>query len=340
MGKKTSQTLVALFMSIALIWALATTKDMNWPSLLTQLNNAHLGWVGLAATLLLVEFYIRALRWSILLRPLGTEGKILDLWSATVIGAAVNTIGFRAGEIAKPFVAVRRTGYSMSGVIATNVMERVFDLLGLVSILLLMVLTISEVPGDEQLIFNLYKYGGYLGCIALLAMTTFFVLATREQAARSLFVRILSIVPSPARPPFLSLFDGFVAGLGSSRDKRSLWTSAALSIGIWVNGAMAIWVLFLAFGFELSFAAACCTGVAVALASVLPQVGNVTVIAATVVTMTLWGIAPDPAGAFALVFWAVSFVPVTGVGLIAMWREGLSVSKISTQSQNESPKGG
>ena len=171
-------------------------------------------------------------------------------------------------------------------------------------------------------------------------MATFFILATREQAARSVFVRILSIVPSPARSPFLSLFDGFVAGLGSSRDKRSLWTSAALSIGIWVNGAMAIWVLFLAFGFELSFAAACCTGVAVALASVLPQVGNVTVIAATVVTMTLWGIAPDPAGAFALVFWAVSFVPVTGVGLIAMWREGLSVSKISTQSQNESPKGG
>jgi hypothetical protein len=39
--------------------------------------------------------------------------------------------------------------------------------------------------------------------------------------------------------------------------------------------------------------------------------------------------APDESKGFALVFWSVSFVPVTVVGLIAMWREGLTMREIA-----------
>jgi hypothetical protein len=45
-------------------------------------------------------------------------------------------------------------------------------------------------------------------------------------------------------------------------------------------------------------------------------------------TIQLWGEAEPTAEGFALVFWAVSFLPVTSVGLLAWAREGLRVGEL------------
>ena len=99
---------------------------------------------------------------------------------------------------------------------------------------------------------------------------------------------------------------------------------------MWLNGAVAIWCLFKAFGFSLPFAAACFTGVAIALTVALPQApGFIGVFHVAIEkTMVLWGVPDAESKSFALVFWGVSFVPVTLVGMTTMWREGLSMSDI------------
>ena len=45
--------------------------------------------------------------------------------------------------------------------------------------------------------------------------------------------------------------------------------------------------------------------------------------------MVLWGQSDAAAQGFAIVFWAVSFAPVTLIGVAAMWREGLSRERLS-----------
>ena len=128
----------------------------------------------------------------------------------------------------------------------------------------------------------------------------------------------------------MELFDGFVAGLGSTRDSRALLSAGLLSVMMWLNGALAIWMLFQAFSFSLPFAAACFTGVAIALTVALPQApGFIGVFHVAIEkTMVLWGVPDNESKSFALMFWVVSFVPVTVVGMIAMWREGLSFGEI------------
>jgi hypothetical protein len=324
----------AAFLSAIGIWWFA--HDVLWAEVLDILSTVHLQYVLLAAITLLAEFFLRAHRWAILLRPLGTQVRLMDLWSATVIGAAVNTlVPLRAGEIAKPMVVARRTGHRLSTLFATNVMERVFDLLGMVTILVIMVLMLPGSPGDDALVVNLYRYGSIIGFGALAALAIFFVLATREHAARGLFEAILSLAPPAVRPPFLHLFDGFVAGLGSTRNKNSLWKAGLLSVGMWLNGAVAIWLLFQAFGFELPFAAACFTGVAIALTVALPQApGFIGVFHIAIEkTMVLWGVPDAESKSYALVFWAVSFVPVTIVGMVAMWREGMSMKDVTGREE-------
>jgi len=320
----------AAFLSAIGVWWFA--HDVLWTEVMDILRTVRVEYVLLAAVTLLAEFFLRAHRWAILLRPLGTQVRLMDLWSATVIGAAVNTLlPLRAGEIAKPMVVARRTGHRLSTLFATNVMERVFDLLGMVTILVIMVLMLPGSPGDDTLVVNLYRYGSIIGFAALAALAIFFLLATQENAARDLFEKILLIAPPAARRPFLHLFDGFVAGLGSTRNRNSLWKAGGLSVAMWLNGAVAIWLLFQAFGFELPFAAACFTGVAIALTVALPQApGFIGVFHIAIEkTMVLWGVPDAESKGYALVFWAVSFVPVTLVGLIAMWREGMNMKDVT-----------
>lgn len=327
--------------ALAVAWFV---HDVDWRDLGVTLGRVHLGWVLAAAAIILGESLIRALRWTILLRPLGTRARVPDLFAATVIGAATNTLlPLRAGEVAKALVAARRTGNPLPAVVATWVMERVYDILGMVTVLVLMVIVLPPGASAEgELVYNLKLYGGLAGFGALSAMIVFFALATRPHAARGIFARIVSIAPRPVADRFLHLFDGFVAGLGNSKDRHGLWQAGALTVGLWVSLAGAIWCLFQAFDMALPFGAACFTTVAVALSVVLPQApGFIGVFhVAMEKTMLLWGQAPAAAQGFAIVFWAVSFLPVTAVGLIATWREGLSVSELQRGRPEALPEPG
>ncbi len=306
---------------------------IEWGPLGAALGGVALPWVAAASGILLFEFVLRAWRWRVLLRPLGANARTRDLFIAQIIGAAANTLlPLRAGEIAKPLVASRRTGHPISGVVATAVMERVYDLLGLVSVLVVMVAVLPEDPGEGELVFNLKLYGGLLGGVALACMAVFFALTSKGgAAARGVFARIVAIAPGPIARRFLELFDGFVVGLGNSRDWRGMLQAGGLSIWLWLDGAAAIWCLFQAFGMPLPFGAACFTGVAIALTVVLPQapgfIGPFHL--AMEKTMLLWGQSAPDAQGFAILFWAVSFLPVTAVGLLAMAREGLSLGSLT-----------
>ncbi len=341
MGGKWTRTIVALLISgIAATWFLV---GVEWSSLGGVLGRIKVGWVALAAGILLLEFLIRALRWKVLLRPLlGAPARVSDLWAAQVIGAAANTIfPLRAGEVAKPLVAARRTGHPIAAVVATAVMERVYDLFGLLTVLMLMVLVLPPVAeGEGELVTNLKLYGCLFGAFAITCMGIFFFLATRKESARSVFELILKVAPAPVRRPFMGLFDGFVSGLGNARDLKGLSQAGALSVWMWVNGAVAIFCLFQAFEMPLPFGAACFVAVAIALTVALPQAPGFLGVFHVAIekTMVLWGQELAPAQGFAIVFWGVSFLPVTLAGLLAMWQEGLSWSSLKA-AREEMPEG-
>ncbi len=305
---------------------------IQWGDLAIALGQVALLPVALAAALLLLEWVLRSLRWKVLLRPVAPDAPVGALFSASVIGAAANTLlPARAGEVAKPLVAHRKLGIGLGPLIASNVMERVFDLVGLVAVLIVTIVAMPEQIGaseqDLVLVQKLKLYGGVLGAVAATSLGVFFVLVDRGSAARGTFARLLSPAPPPVQRVFLRLFDGFLEGLGSTRDRKGLLQAALLSLAIWFNGAAAIACLFVAFELPLPFAAACFTAVAIAIAVVVPQapgfLGTFHVVIEK--TLVLWAVAATPAAAYAIVFWAVSFVPVTGTGLLALWREGLTL---------------
>jgi glycosyltransferase 2 family protein len=322
--------------TLCFIWF---AQDIDWGLLWNEIKVIHLGWLCLAILILLIEFVIRAIRWKILLRPMGKETRLIDLFSAQVIGACLNTIlPLRFGEIAKPLVAAKRTGHTFIAVTATSIMERVYDLLGMVSVLVFMVIFLGPDPQtsseNQVLVSNLKLYGAIFGAIASIAMAVFFLLASREQQSRHIFVRIVSISPQPIQNLFLRLFDGFVEGLANTQDKKGLWQAAVLSVWMWINGALAIFCLFKAFELSLPFGAACFMGVAIALTVALPQApGFIGVFHVAIEkTLLLWGQSVIVSKGFALVFWTVSFVPITVIGFLFLYREGLSWNEFKNKA--------
>lgn len=310
--------------------------NAHWAEVLGALRGVNVPLVILSAAVLFTEFAIRTLRWKVLLRPFAPTARLWRLFVATVIGMSLNVVlPFRAGDIARPWLGSRETGTPVLPLVTIAVIERVFDILGLVSILLMMVLILPQnAEAHGELVWNLKLYGSIFGVAGVTGMAIFLTLAAREQAARHIFARIVSIAPPPVANRFLFLFDGFVKGLESVRSRRALWEAGALSLLHWLNGSISIYVLFHAFGIDLPFAAACFTTVAIALTVALPQAPGFFGVfhVAIQTTLVLWGLDAGPAQAFAIVFWAVSFVPVATLGAILSWREGLSLAALKAQT--------
>ncbi len=320
--------------ALLLGWFLYTTE---WSSFLAALARVHLGWVALSAIILVGEFVLRAIRWRILLAPVAPRATFRTLLSATLIGGAVNTLlPARAGDLARPLVAHRRTGVPLAPIITTNVVERVFDLVGLLFVLLLALALLPKVQGPEGvLVENLRRYGLLLGMAGMVGMVALFFVARRKSWLQP---RIeLLVTKLPARPAELinRVLGGLMDGLAAMARPTDILAAIAVSMVLWFNGALSIYVLFQAFDIPLPFGASAFTAVALALTVVLPQApGFVGVFHMAIErTLVLWGLAVSPAKGFAVVLWGVSFLPVTLLGLVALWREGISLSSLLVRDE-------
>jgi glycosyltransferase 2 family protein len=312
-----------------LAWFVAT---IEWNALLEALSGLRLGYVALAAGVLLLEFVLRSIRWRILLRPVHPAARVGALFSATVIGAAINTLlPARAGEVAKPLVAVRRTGAPLAATVTTTVVERVFDLVGLLSVFLLMLAVLPAAEGpDGVLVRNLRRYGTLMGGAGVIGLCVLAVGSRRRDRLHRWLAAATHLLPSRLAQPVLHVLDGLLDGMTALSRPRDAALALLCTLALWMNGVLSIEILLAAFRIDLPLGAAAFTSVAIALTVVLPQApGFVGVFHVAIEkTLVLWGLDTAPAKGFAMVFWGISFLPVTCLGLLALWREGLSIGDL------------
>jgi len=346
-----------LGVSITVLMTYWFLRNSHWGEISENLAGVNLVWVGIATFALLFEFLLRAIRWKFVLSPVKGTAPLGGLLSATLIGGAINTLlPARAGDVARAIVGSRHTELPVTTIVATNVMERVYDIFGLVSVLIFMLISIPDEVTQHggELVTNLKVYGAIFGVAACIAMATFLALASKGEKSKALFAKFLVIFPDAISDKIMGMFDSFIVGFASTRDRRLLWISAGLSVLLWANLAFAVYALFQAFGLGLPISAACFTTVVIALTVVVPQAPGFFGVFHIAIekTMVLWLSAPlletgldagDPivqaSKAFAIVFWGVSFIPVTIFGLAAMFREGLSLSFIANERDRHFAEG-
>ena len=276
----------------------------------------------------LASFVLRALRWRYLMRPVAEVG-FGPLLSALVIGFLGNNIlPAHLGELVRAVVLGRQARVSASAVMATVVMERVWD--GLTILLLLgVVLMFIDVPPWVRM-------GGWAG-LAFFGGAMIFLQMFRWQRQRCMKLLGFCLRPLPARwsTGLLGMAQSFADGLAVAR-ATDLAFIAGYSLVLWLTLSLCAWLLMIAFGFDLGFMSAVFLEVLVALALIIPAAPGFvgTFHMGAQVALVMFGVAAAAAGSYAMLLWLIHFVPTTVIGLYFLKKSGLGWAGLTGSGKN------
>src|SRR5260370_6880231 len=126
--KKMLITVLVLVALAALVYLqVKRWRKFDWQTFKEQTEDVKLFYVGLGVAVIYFDYYLRALRWKILLRPVRqtTSSRLL---APTVIGFTGLALLGRPGEFIRPFLIARKENLNMSSQLAVWVVERSFDM--------------------------------------------------------------------------------------------------------------------------------------------------------------------------------------------------------------------
>jgi uncharacterized membrane protein YbhN (UPF0104 family) len=186
----------------------------------------------------------------------------------------------------------------------------------------------AEAP---NLIKQLKKWSIVMALFGIIAITSLFLLSTYPQKSANFLEKLVFFVPHHLKAKLVNYLHSFISGLQILDNKKHMIWIGILSLIIWLLNAASVYVLCYSFNIGLSFAGACFVIVCLALAVALPQApGFIGVFhIATQKSLDVFGVGLSSAQSFAIILWAVTIIPIIIVGLLFLWREGVSFGEIS-----------
>lgn len=142
------QYLLFLGLSIFLVWwSVRKISDKGWEDIKNAFRNADYLLILPVMICLLLSHYSRALRWKILMEPMGYKPRTFNTYMAVLIGYMANLAVPRLGEVLKCTILARYEKVPADKLVGTIVAERAFDVLCLVLVIVITILTQAHVIG-------------------------------------------------------------------------------------------------------------------------------------------------------------------------------------------------
>jgi len=312
-------------LAIALLgWFL---RNANVGEVLTAVRQANV-WLLLASLGLVgVTYWVRAMRWQHLLGPLGPT-RFRSVFRTTVIGfAAMFLLPARAGDVLRPYLLARREGLRPTATFATIVVERVLDLIAVLTLLAFYVWGSGARTVPPALLRPIHISAALSGAAAVVLMVTMFFLASHPERVGNIVRGVNRVLPHRFADALASLARTFSEGLAVARTPRPLILALLWSFPLWFVIAMECWFVTRAFGINMPVAGTFLLQGLLVIGVAVPTPGAVGGFheAYRIGVTSFFGASNDAAIAAAIVLHAVSFLPVTLIGVIFMAADGLSV---------------
>jgi glycosyltransferase 2 family protein len=292
---------------------------MNFEDAVQQLRRSSPTPILGAVFFLFLSLWIRAYRWSYLLRPV-KQIAIRPLFRSILIGFMGNHLfPFRAGEVMRAVSIGKTQRISKAGALGSILLERMFDglVLSLSPFLLLAVLDLPR----WVLAVNLALLGGCVTGLLLL------MLAAQRGWTEVWPKRMLGCLPGPLGKRLGSIAGHFLHGMKAVNHAGALLPVLYLSVLCWFCNGMYFFLVFESLDLNLSLWAALVLQAVIGLGVILPAgpgyVGNFEYF--TVLGLALFGIAQETAFAYALLAHICEFIPGTAVGLFFALRNGFQI---------------
>lgn len=249
---RTVRIILGAALSIFFLWL--AFRNVNRAAFLEALRNIKPKWVAIALIVYLSGHVVRSFRWQLLLSPLAPV-KVAAVFPILMFGfLSNNLLPGRLGELARSAVAARRFSIPTASVLGTVAMERLGDLVGLLTI---MMAAISVFPPARKALPSVLV--SFLG-IGVAIVIGFFLLEKFKGRfdPTSLVARVLRQI------------EHVFEGLKSIRSPRILIGVALLSIVVWWIEATVVLLVGRAFGLIFSPAQSAATITGISLGVVIP----------------------------------------------------------------------
>ena len=332
---------LALAAVVAFVAWKLRTSHFDWAGFLQSLRTADLRILALALLIIYINFILRAVRWSIFLRPAHRAlGQPRISWTALTgpqfIGFTGLAIFGRIGELIRPLLVARRTGLTFSSQVAVITVERVFDL-GAFALLFSLNLLLS--PGLKSLPFHERFHTVGYAIAALTLILIFFVASIRVAGvkiaaiAAHLFGKISATFGHSAALKILA----FRNGLNVIDSIPDFLFAAFLSIALWLTIAASYVITLRAFPAPVHNLTIAHTLVLMGFSVVgslvqLPGVGGGAQVGTISALTLLFGIPKELALSAALVLWLITTMGVIPAGLLFARIEGVNIRRTAERS--------
>jgi uncharacterized protein (TIRG00374 family) len=243
-----------------------------------------------------------------------------------------NIFPFRAGEVLRAYLLRRKEAVSMSATLASIAVERLFD--GLTMILIILV------------VLPLIPFGQFFGSLLLAAsaffvgaLLVFLVLISFPRRTRELYRWMIGrVVPARWRGPVLDVADRFLEGLSILRSGRQVAFVAGLSVLVWLLEAGKYYFIMFGFPFDQPFHVLLLVTSVATLATTIPSTPGYmgTFEVAGKETLKRFGVAAEVALSYTVAVHAALWFPITLLGIAFAAREGLTWGQIRTIGRAES----
>jgi glycosyltransferase 2 family protein len=116
------------FLSLGLVLLWFAFRGVNLKSFLNCFNDINFSWIILSFVFSFAAFWLRAIRWRLLIEPLGYKPSLVDTYHAVSMAYLANFAFPRIGEVTRCAVLNRTDKVPFDVLIGTVITERIADL--------------------------------------------------------------------------------------------------------------------------------------------------------------------------------------------------------------------
>ena len=319
-GKHARALVIGVLVSLLALYL--AFKDVNVPALIGSIASADPAWVLVVLLAYMVHYWLKALRWRDLLEPV-YRARTGEAFPVMMIGFfANNFLPAHLGEFVRMYVGSRLFRVSNTGVLATIVLERVFDF----SVVALM-FGLALIGGGS--ISGHIVYAGYaLIAITVSAFIILYLILRFEKHAFRLAGYLLRPFPAALRDRITQMLRLVLSAMQSMKSARVVIRIVVLSLLQWLLVGLAIYGALRSVGVEISAAAATITLASTVLAVTLPAAPGFfgTIQLAFLLALAPYGVSETDALAGSVVFHVTSYflVMISGVTALQQLNMGFS----------------
>ena len=320
--KKLFSFFIALTITIlALIYAL---WEVDFQELSRLLSGGEY-WVLAPFFFALIIFYwFKALRWTVILRPLGHFSWV-QVMPAMMMGfSGNNLLPAHLGELIRTVVFARRYHQPISSIFTSLLLERILDVISILVLYLFAALAIGKPPETLQT-------GAWIIAVLMCGITFgILILLVRPSLITNLWSKYSGWLSTALQRQGRKMLEDAIVALSSLKSPWRLILLLGYSIAQWGIMSAMVWLALRAFGTVIPLSVTTIVLTVISLAVTIPSApGYVGAIqAAFVFALVPFGVKQEIAFASSVFFLVAQWIPVTTVGALFFLFTGLRLVDI------------